>query len=38
MTEYEILDLQASYVAALGADIMNFISINVRLPAGKLFS
>jgi hypothetical protein len=27
MTEYEILDLQASYVAALGADIMNFISI-----------
>jgi heme O synthase-like polyprenyltransferase len=27
MTEYEILDLQATYVAALGTDIMNFISI-----------
>ena len=27
MSEYEILDLQASYVAALGTDIMNFISI-----------
>ena len=27
MTEYEILDLQATYVAALGSDIMNFISI-----------
>jgi len=27
MTEYEMLDLQATYVAALGTDIMNFISI-----------
>ena len=27
MNEYEILDIQSAYVAALGVDIMNFISI-----------